>query len=322
MYDRQWMRTHWLDVPVVSVGNLTTGGTGKTPMVIKLAEISDELGCNPGIVLRGYGRRGDRESDEVMLYRRELPGKVIAADPDRVEAGKTAISESADVIIADDAFQHRRLGRDLNICLIDACFPFGADKLLPAGRLREPITEINRADLVIITRCDQIEADALNKIISEIQKITSDVPILRTTHKPIRFIDANGDTYPLETIAKGRIFAFSAIARPESFHRTIRSLEAEIAGSMSFRDHHFFSDDELANINRQAENLNIDYIICSCKDMVKLPNIDTGKILALEIEIEFMDDGETILTEKLRQVVTEFSREKMHDICTGKSVNS
>jgi len=155
-YDHGVLKTRWLDAPVIAVGNMTTGGTGKTPMVIYLAKMVESIGERPGVIMRGYGSKPGKEADEVMLLRRHLPGVPIIGNPDRIDGGKHAIQQGAEVIIADDAYQHRRLGRDLDICLVDAMLPFGGGQILPLGRLREPMTGFSRADLVILTRCDQV----------------------------------------------------------------------------------------------------------------------------------------------------------------------
>jgi len=306
-YDRQWLKTTWLDVPVISVGNLTTGGTGKTPMVVLLAHLAREAGCQPGVILRGYGGRQGQEADEVMLLRRELPGIPIVACPDRIAGGKQAIVQSAQMLIADDGFQHRRLGRDLDICLVDACFPFGGGKMLPAGRLREPLEGLARADMVILTRCDQVQEETVAQIRSQMREYTNDIPVLTSRHRVKHCVDLQGNI--LGDLTGRRMFAFAAIGRPESFFNTVRETGADVMGTRCFPDHHRFTTEELAEIRRESADVGADMLICTAKDMVKI-DIETAKsagispeeLAAIEIEITMSDEDLTLLRNKIREV--------------------
>ncbi len=237
LYDVGILKTYWVDAPVIAVGNLTVGGTGKTPTVISLANISKELGAKPGIILRGYGGSAERESDETMLFQRRLKDTIIIANKNRVSAANIAMEKGADILIADDAFQHRKLGRDINICLIDATFPFGGERLLPIGRLREPIDAIRRADLIIITRVDQIPKSKLDEIIERIKSIANNIPILQSQHKANKLSDIKGTQFQVDMLYGKKVYLFSAIARPESFEKTIMQLGANIVGTKRNRSY-------------------------------------------------------------------------------------
>jgi tetraacyldisaccharide 4'-kinase len=314
-YDRQWLKTTWLDVPVISVGNMTTGGTGKTPMVIFLAQLAAEAGIRPGIVLRGYGGTSNHEADEVLLLRRELPGLPVIANPDRIAGGRHAIEQSAGLLIADDAFQHRRLGRDLNICLVDACFPFGGGKILPAGRLREPMEGFSRADVVILTRCDQINEQELGSLKSQIEQFAGPIPILTSNHRVKRYVDSLGN---VKNPVGGRVFAFAAIGRSESFFNTVRETGVTLVGTRSFPDHYYFTADDLKEVQQQAFDDGAEFLVCTAKDIVKInpsllsaAGISPEKLTALEIEIAMPNENVAFLRDKIREVAARVPKREL-----------
>jgi len=304
LYDRGWFKTRWLNAPVISVGNLTTGGTGKTPTVIFLSKLAAELGFNPGVILRGYGSGRTEESDEVKLLRRNLPGVPIAAGADRIAGGRKTLDQSANLIVADDAFQHRRLGRDLDVLLVDAGFAFGGGKILPAGRLREPVDSLNRADVVIVTRSDQVDEPVLEQIRRRVRTWAGEIPILLSRHRVTRCVDLAGRT---DVSLSGRtVLAFAGIARPEAFVRTLQSLGAQVAATKTFRDHHQFSARDMKTIREAMDRSGAEVAVCTEKDLVRIEpelakaaGLDPARLVAVEIEIE-MDEGDRkILAEKI-----------------------
>ncbi len=324
-YDSGLLRTHWLDVPVISVGNVTVGGTGKTPTVILLAEIVKELGKRPGIILRGYGSKRSRESDETLLFRRRAENAIVVANSKRVIAGKIAIEKGADILIADDAFQHRRLGRDLDICLVDATFPFGGGRVLPVGRLREPIDSLKRADLIMITRVNQIDSSQLDELSGKLRGIVDDIPILQSQHKAKQLTDVKGNKRQLDSIEDKRVFLFASIGNPKSFEKTIIQLGANVVGTRYFPDHYLFKSVDLRKIKRQAEDAQAELIVCTEKDIVKLDEsmladceISVESLLSLEIEIEILNGGKEILRKRTELLLRNFSRDILEQICTNK----
>jgi tetraacyldisaccharide 4'-kinase len=303
-YDRGWMKTRWLEAPVISVGNLTVGGTGKTPTVAMIGKMVAAAGKRPGVIMRGYGRRAGRESDEVLLLRRALgEGAAVVANPDRIAGSREAIERfGAQVLIADDGFQHRRLGRDLDICLVDGSFPFGGNRVLPAGRLREPMEGLERADVVIMTRSDQVSEEELETIQAKIREYT-EVPILRSRHRVCGFTDLAGRRY--SEIRGRKVFAFSGIGRNESFFQTVRETGAEVVGTRGFADHHYFTTKELREIRDEASRCGAELAVCTVKDLVRIEttkvDIEPEKILAVEIEISMAEEDEEILREKIEE---------------------
>jgi tetraacyldisaccharide 4'-kinase len=304
LYDRNWFRTKWLDVPVVAVGNITTGGTGKTPMVIHLAKLSLKLGKRPGIILRGYGGTSQNDSDETMLFRHYVPEAIVVPNADRIEAGREAIRQGAEILFADDAYQHRRLGRDINICLIDSLFPFGGNHVLPAGRLREPLSGLKRADVIILTRTDQASPETIEGIKRTITNIVGEISILTSTHRVCGVTGLSGEK---AEVSGKNVFVFSAVAHPEAVIKTVRSAGAEVQGSLSFRDHHRYTVRDIQTIRQRMKELNVDTAVCTMKDMIKISppmiseaGLRLNNIQAIEIE---MDLSENVLKDTIRQLL-------------------
>jgi len=317
-YDELIFRAKWVNAPVISVGNLTTGGTGKTPIVIHLTRMLKEMGYRPGVILRGYGARAGAISDEESLFRQSLPGVAVVADPNRFAAAQRAISQSANVLVADDAYQHRRLGRDVNICLIDAAFPFGNEMMLPAGRLREPIKGLRRADVVIITRADQVATEWLESLTRRIQTLCKRVRILLCRHCPRELVDLRGGSESAQCLKGRRIVAFAGIARPEAFYKTLGQLGATVAETLSFPDHHAFSPNDYVHLADAFRRHSADAIVCTAKDAVKLDaqrfaalNVDPTRVSALTIDIEFSADHRQTLATMLRDRIDNFSAETL-----------
>jgi len=315
LYDRNVFKIRWMLAPVISVGNLTTGGTGKTPTVIYLARKLQEWGYQPGVILRGYGAHGGQPSDEERLFRRNLAAVPIVADPDRVLAARRALAQSANVLLADDAYQHRRLGRDMNICLIDATFPFGNAAMLPAGRLREPPASLSRADLVIITRSDQASAESLTRLCEYIKTCASGIPILLSRHEPAGVVSLSGEEYNLNYLSGKSVLAFSGIARPEAFYLTLTQLGAKLVDTMRFPDHHHYTRDDLIRLAERSRRCGATMLVCTAKDAVKLDpdrfgsaRLDPNAVLALMINMRFSDEHERILCSVLREMLSNFSR--------------
>lgn len=293
-------------VPVVSVGNLTVGGTGKTPMVIHIAERLERWGASPAVVARGYGAENGRPNDEERLIRARVPGIAYVADRDRLHGAQQAVDRlGADVILLDDGFQHRRLARNLDIVLVDALCPFGYDHLLPRGLLREPVECLRRADLVVMTRCDQVAQGALDRVIKRISGIDDGLAILKCRHAVfgVEPLAADGAPPNLDGL---RVVAFAGIAQPRGFLTTLRSLGCEVVGQRWWPDHHKYRTrdiDELMRTDRFAEH---DALITTEKDAVKLRalgGLNHANILVVCISIDFMDDGGTMLDEFLARVV-------------------
>jgi len=240
-YDLGIRRTHRAHAPVVSVGNLTAGGTGKTPMVIRLVERLQASGHAPAILMRGYMPAPGQPSDEAALYRCRLPGVPVVANPDRV-AGAEAIRRDhpeADVIVLDDGFQHRRLARDLDIVLIDATEPWGYGRLLPRGLLREPRRSLRRADAVVLTHCESVEQPEAERLSRAVARWHGKPPLARAAHHWARVLDAEGAVVAsAEATGAGRrrVVAFCGVGNPAPFFREAARW-FEVVEQHAFADH-------------------------------------------------------------------------------------
>ena len=305
LYDAGLLKTHRISLPVISVGNITTGGTGKTPLVAWLAKyISTKKTC--AILTRGY--KAARDSvDEPALLAQSAGNTPVVINPNRVAGAADAIRNGAEVLVLDDAFQHRRLARDLDVVTIDATCPFGYDKVLPAGLLREPLGSLKRADAVIITRADQVEQNDLEKIKKTIKGINPSMEIATAFHKPICIRDSHSTESTPVQLKDKKVLTFCGIGNPDAFSTTIKSLGAVITGSMIFDDHYHYtkSDIERIAVNAGASNANL--VITTEKDFSKIDLAWIAKTVVkfayLVVEIEFIDCAGQI-TELIDKAIT------------------
>ena len=264
MYDSGLFPTEDFSVAVVSVGNLSVGGTGKTPVAAWIARTLTERGIKPGIVLRGYG------GDETIVHQRLNAGVPVIVAADRARGIREAIAQGADVVILDDAFQHRRAARDADVLLVDADSWSGPPRLLPTGPWREPLQSARRASLVIITRktAGRSTVDAARRAVAA---AAPHVPIAVMHLAPGELQStATGQILPLHALRGADLTAIAAIARPESFFRQLTELGA-VVRPHSFADHHAFTTSEARHLAAQASSS--DFVVCTLKDAVKLESI-------------------------------------------------
>ena len=299
-----------VDVPVISVGNLTTGGTGKTPLVIWLCQQIRGVDRRVAIVSRGYGaaKNGDRTSkpnDEAMELGQRLPDVPHLQDPNRVDSARIAIDElETEVIVMDDGFQHRALGRDLDIIVVDATAPFGFGHLLPRGLLREPVENIARADFVVLSRCDQVSGEELSRTETNFRQYCPSLPVAKTKVQPATWMQYDGQQRELaefaSSLTKGtgstNVFVCCAIGNPNSFLNTVSSTGVKVVGQNIYPDHHLYSRADMEDIAEAATEKGAAAIVCTHKDLVKMGvNQFRGvPIYALVAEIVFLQ-GETEL---------------------------
>lgn len=304
-YDSKRKESVRLPAPVLSVGNLTVGGTGKSPLVDCLARLLGGRDRRVGIVSRGYGRRSEgvvvvsdgtsilassREAgDEPMLLARRNPAACVVVGEDRVEAGRIALNAlGCDTLLLDDGFQHRRIRRDLDLLVIDASNPWGNGQLLPGGPLREPLSSFRRAGGVVLSHADRSSPE--EELIRVVREYT-DAPIFRTYHSPSFWKGLAGEDRQKADILRGRrVVAFSGIGNPESFRRTLETMEIEVAESIVFRDHHWYTRRSLDRILRTAERWGADAVVTTEKDAVRLPEGWYPELpaYALGIDLEFI----------------------------------
>jgi len=281
-------------VPVISVGNLTVGGTGKTPLVAWLAKQSAEHGWRPAIVSRGYGVAAGERSDEAAELELLLPDVPHHAARRRIEAANAATTSGASLIILDDGFQHRRLARNLNLLVIDATDPFGCSRLLPRGLLRESVAGMRRADAIILTRSDRVPVKTRQQIQAICQQHLGPrvVPWLETEHLPRELRAADGTCLPLKTLEGRRLFGFAGIGNPAPFRGLLEEPPHQLVGFTSFPDHHPYSADDVAKLSQQAATSGADLAVTTLKDLVKLPRegLPNMPLLAVVIGLAFVND--------------------------------
>ncbi|MBT3277834.1 MAG: tetraacyldisaccharide 4'-kinase [Phycisphaerales bacterium] len=284
-------RSYAPGVPVICVGNLTVGGTGKTPVVATVVSLLQAMGRRPMILSRGYKSK-DGQSDEAMLLEK-LTGAPVVVDPDRVDGAVAAIGRGADVLVMDDGFQHLRLRRDLDIVLIDATNPFGGGWCLPAGLLREPVSGLKRAGLVVITRGAQVAPAALAKLERSVRRRTS-VPILFAHHAPKEFRSLTGETAPLDSLTAPAV-AFCGLGNPDGFFATLEAVGVELAGTTHCADHAHYTPELMAQLEAVAAESGATSLVTTEKDGVKLdPAWFTMPLWQLAIEMQFSGSDATL----------------------------
>ena len=306
---------------VISIGNLTVGGTGKTPAVIALAQEAKKRGQQPCILTRGYrGKaagpcvisKGDgpllgveETGDEALLMARKLKDIPVIKGNDRYKAGMFALESSIpdpSLFILDDGFQHWILDRDMDILLIDRTNPFGNRKLLPSGILREPLTELERADVIVITKTSSHGADAPERegtLLQEIRKYNRDAPLYVSSHLPVGLRTVSGQDLPLEAISGKTVVGFCGIGNPDSFKLTLEASGARVRGFMAFRDHHPYGERDIRRIFDMAQDHAADWIVTTEKDIMRLKNFPhRDDLLSLQIEFKIAEGFyDTVLRE-------------------------
>jgi len=282
-YDHGWKKTCKVSVPVICVGNLTVGGTGKTPMVIWICRLLQHRGLKVAVLSRGYKAKDDQENDESALIRQTLPNVPLVINPDRVAGAQEAIEEhNAKVLVLDDGFQHRRLKRDLDIVMIDCTCPFGYDHILPRGLLREPKSQLRRAHIAVLSRCDRINENELSQLQQQVRLLlhgdeqksqTHEKVIVHCQHQPVALLASDGAKHPPAGLQGKKVFAFCGIGNPQTFEDTVTDLGAEVVGHYIFGDHYVY--DELdANLLRDwRSQYHADWLVTTEKDWVKLKPI-------------------------------------------------
>ena len=308
-----FMRRHQLGCPVISIGNLTVGGTGKTPVVEKLARDLTERGRRVAILSRGYKSVRRRQpgkkkahvrvvseggallldsktaGDEPFMLAKNLRGVAVVVEKDRVECGRHAIAElGSDLLLLDDGLQYVKLHRRFDLVLVDREAPFGNEHLLPRGTLREPPENLRRATHILITKCDGSD---LSSLYERIRKYNRTAPILECRHRPVELQDfATGANLPLESLQGLSAGALSAIASPESFEAGLRRLGVQLEITQSFADHHRYSKREMERFLKRCERRGVSCILTTEKDAVRMPRLlqQSIPIYYLRIEIEIL----------------------------------
>jgi tetraacyldisaccharide 4'-kinase len=312
LYDCNVFQEIRLACPVISVGNITVGGTGKTPCVILLTQMLQKKGYKPAVLSRGYGSRdsgpvnivSDGEhillscsiaGDEPLLMARTLKGVPVVTGPKRVLTGRTALDKfGINVLICDDAFQHRQIYRNIDIVLLDSRSPLGNNHALPRGNLREPASALSRADAFIATRADESEQSN-----SPVTKLASaaNIPVFYSNHQPAAVI--RGDyclELPLTELKGKKIYAFAGIAQPDSFEKSILASGAQITFFDIFPDHHRYDHHELKRIRNNFSRSGADLILTTEKDGMRLQEFTDflPMIYLLRVVMKIVPDQESL----------------------------
>jgi tetraacyldisaccharide 4'-kinase len=307
-YDRRVFSTHRLPCPVISVGNITVGGTGKTPAVIMIARMLSDQGRRPAVLSRGYGGASrspvnivsdgktllmapENAGDEPVLMAAKLPAIPVLTGPRRYLTGKAAIDRfGADVLVLDDAFQHRQIHRDINVLLMDSQSPVGNGLTLPAGPLREPLSALRRADIIIATgMMDGLHPSVAIQAILKKEADEDHIPVFQGCHCPVDLVRADsGDAIPLDALQGRKVLAFSGIARPDGFRKTIEAAGGRITSFLAYADHHAYTERDIYDMNSAALRNGAEFIVTTEKDGVKLGRFPgfTERIHLLRIAME------------------------------------
>jgi tetraacyldisaccharide 4'-kinase len=308
-YDRQ-VGVERASVPVVSVGNLTLGGTGKTPLVAWIARWLRARGVRVTLISRGYGAEQGARNDEALELEQKLPDVPHLQNPDRVAAANTAVEEfECQLILLDDGFQHRRLGRDLDIVLLDALEPFGFDHVFPRGMLREPVTSLARADAIALSRADMVTPAVREQLRTTAARHNPQAAWIEMRHAPERLISADGQTTPFTALAGQRIAPFCGIGNPTGFRHTLKQCGLGAENLREFRDHHAYTQDDVTSLGQWAREQNATALVCTQKDLVKLGVEQIARIplWAVEIGLEILT-GQPALEEQLQAVIAKIAR--------------
>lgn len=322
LYRRRLLRPQELGCPVVSVGNLTVGGTGKTPVAEMLARELQRRGRRVAILSRGYksvprpfaqrlrnkifkhldlfpprivsdGNEvlldSRRAGDEPHMLAKNLPGVCVLVDKDRVKSGLHALRHfGSDVLLLDDGLQYQRLRHRIDVVLVDSQTPFGNEHLLPRGTLREPPVNIRRASYIIVTKSGPQPDEAL---LTRLRKLNRTAAIIECNHAPRHWQDlGTGGKFPLDHLKGRHVGAMSGIARPESFEEGVRQLGAHVEITKAFADHHRFTKKEILRFLEWCDRRSLDALVTTEKDAVRFPDIDNPPVpmLFLRVEIEIL----------------------------------
>ena len=310
-YDRDPKRVTRVAVPVVSVGNLTLGGTGKTPVVEWIARWFRRHDIRVTILSRGYGAEHGARNDEALELEERLDDVPHLQNPDRVESALLAIEEfECQVLLLDDGFQHRRLARDLDIVLLDAADPFGQEHLVPRGWLRERPEGLARAQAVVLSRADAMNEQQRAQVKARVHALAPQASWSEVRHAPRHWLSASGETIELSVLAGRRVLAFCGIGNPAGFQRTLESCGCEVVNLRTFADHHAYDRADVESLDRwvaafDEAGLAIDAVVCTHKDLVKLrvERLGGKPLRALVIGIEFLA-GQDTFEQHLSNVLT------------------
>lgn len=304
-YDTRLRRPHQVPVPVVSVGNITLGGTGKTPLVEWIVRWARAHGQRVGVVSRGYGAGPDPRNDEAMELELALPGLPHVQDPDRVRGARRAIRQfGCQWLVLDDGFQHRRLARNLDLVLIDGLEPFGYGHLVPRGTLREPLAGLCRADMLILSRADMLVPAQRAAIRRRLAEYAPGAGWAEVVHAPKALINASAEQAALASLAGNPVAAFCGVGNPAAFRKTLEILGWRVIALREFADHYRYKKADIQSLIAWANRLDVAAVVCTRKDLVKLgiDRLGDRPLWAVTIGLEFLA-GQPLLEGRLAALV-------------------
>jgi tetraacyldisaccharide 4'-kinase len=296
-FDSGRREVHDVGVPVISVGNLTLGGTGKTPMVLWLARWFRDRGVRVALVSRGYKATAGSVNDEARELEQRLPDVPHLQNPDRVVAARLAVGEfDAQTILLDDAFQHRRIKRNLDIVLMDALEPVGFGHVFPRGTLREPLDGLRRADVVVLTRADMIDKIERAKIRGVVERYAPSIAWAECRHAPQALISSSGTEQPIHSLRGRHVAAFCGIGNPAGFRHTLDECGCSVTAWREFPDHYAYHPADIETLAGWAQGSPAEMIVCTHKDLVKLAvdELSGRPLRAITIGMEFLAGQEAL----------------------------
>jgi len=287
-----------LDRPVISVGNLSAGGTGKTPMVRWVVRELLRLGHHPAIAMRGYRAGRDGMSDEAAEHADALPNIPIVAQPDRISGLRALFGSDQgrgiDCVVLDDGFQHRQIARDLDIVLVDATRPFFRDALLPTGFLREPGSALGRAGAVVVTRAERLREDDLSVVMSQCRAMVADpsIPVVAAEMRwdRVHVYGSSPSTEPVSVLRGKRLILVTAIGNPSAFEQAVIQAQVDIADRLVLPDHAKFDAGVVRELSKRVAPSRASGVVTTMKDWVKLRRTDAlarvGVVFVPEVSVE------------------------------------
>jgi tetraacyldisaccharide 4'-kinase len=322
LYRTGILRMNKIGVPVISVGNLTMGGSGKTPVVQYVARFLQDNGWHPAVVSRGYGGSAKGRvnlvsdgkqvlldaraaGDEPRLLADTLPGIPVLTGAARKYPAVRAVDLGADVLVLDDGFQHMALGRDIDLVLFNADFLAGNSRVFPGGDLREPVKALNRCHGFVMTGVCERNRERAERFADLLHSHFPDHPVFMAGYSPssVLYRDDDGtlQARQLDELIDMNLFGFSGIAHPEIFEETLAELDIVVTGFKSFADHYRYNEDDLKDIFQQARQQGASGCITTEKDMVKLSAIEDSAfpLYALRMEVDFDNDFKEFLLSRM-----------------------
>ncbi len=294
-------RQHKVKVSVISVGNITLGGTGKTPFVMYIVDRLLSMNAAPAVLTRGYGK------DECRMIKEDLPGVPVFVGQDRVLSAARATREEKNVLVLDDGFQHRRIKRDLDIVLLDSVSFSGSNSLFPRGTLREPVSSLNRADMFVLTKIDMAGEERKRFILKKLEKIAPGKPVVTARHMPSALSDPAGGGYSMEDLKGERVCIVSGIGDPDYFEFITNTLGVAGVLRIDYADHHSYTQDDISRICDKCAGSRVEKIITTRKDYVKMKDLDVSsvekKLFILDIVIN-ITEGEEKISAGLNSVIS------------------